>query len=240
MRLPRSPFAIALAASGLTLLLAVSLVAWKALAPPDPAARTAARHGAPWQIGLPAPGRSRVFDLDLPGSTLADAQRRWGDVLQLALVDPGTGPLTLEGYLERFEAGGVSGRLLLRFDTRGQAAAVARWREALPRIPQESGSWQHKLNQAARADLAGSTLLGLSYIADAQLNAEMITARFGNPAERIAEGPRLQHWLYPEQGLIVMLDSKGREVLQYVAPADFEQRLVAPLRAAQVQPPLRP
>ena len=60
----------------------------------------------------------------------------------------------------------------------------------------------------------------------------MLQARFGTPAERLAEGERLQHWLYPPQGLAVLLDAKGREVLQYVAPAEFEARLAAPLRAA--------
>ena len=38
----------------------------------------------------------------------------------------------------------------------------------------------------------------------------------------------LEHFLYPDKGLDLVLDSKGKEVLQYVAPADFA-RLRAPL-----------
>jgi hypothetical protein len=42
--------------------------------------------------------------------------------------------------------------------------------------------------------------------------------------------------MYPAQGLAVVLDSQGREVLQYVAPADFDRRLRAPLIAAGATP----
>jgi hypothetical protein len=56
----------------------------------------------------------------------------------------------------------------------------------------------------------------------------VILQRFGAPAERIRQGETLEHFLYPAQGLDIVLDSKGKEVLQYVAPADFA-RLRAPL-----------
>jgi hypothetical protein len=117
------------------------------------------------------------------------------------------------------------------FDTEALAARVAHWRETLPGIPQESGTRQHALTEAAIEDLGASALVGVSYIPDAQLSAEVLQARFGEPAERLAEGDRLQHWLYPALGLAVVLDAKGREVLQYVAPAEFEARLATPLRS---------
>ena len=57
----------------------------------------------------------------------------------------------------------------------------------------------------------------------------MILERFGQPAERIRVGENLEHFLYPAKGLDVVLDSKGRELFQYVAPARFDA-LRAPLR----------
>lgn len=235
MSASRSPLAIALAATALCLLLAAALVAWRMVSPPDPAARASAQLGAPWQIEHPAPGQTRVMGLNLPGSTLAQARLRWGEDLKVALMAQPAGPVALEAYLERFETGGVSGRLLLSFDTTSQAAAVARWREALPGMPQESGARQHTLTEPAIQELGSAALVGVDYIPAAQLDAETLQARFGQPAGRLAEGERLQHWLYPAQGLAVLLDAKGREVLQYVAPADFEARLAAPLRG--VKPP---
>ena len=232
----RSPLFIALAATSLTLLLAATLMAWRMLTPPDPATRAGVPQGAPWQIETPNPGQTRVMGLALPGSTLAQVRLRWGSDLKVALMARPEGPVTLEAYLERFETGGVNGRLLLSFDTTNLAALVTHWREKVFGVPQESGARQHVLAEPAVQELGSAALVGVNYIPEAQLSAEVLLARFGPPAERLAEGERLQHWLYPSQGLAVLLDAKGREVLQYVAPADFEERLASPLRASRPPP----
>ena len=156
--------------------------------------------------------------------------------MKLALLEGQDGSLALEGYVEAFDAGGVTGRLLLAFDTQAQAGKMRRWRDGLAGIPMASGGRQHALNEAAAAELASTALVGLSLIPVAQLDADMLTARFGKPAERIATDGRLEHWLYPALGLAVVLDAQGRDVLQYVAPAEFEPRLAAPLRAAPAKP----
>ena len=231
----KSPLLIALAAGAVSVLIAFVPVLRHMLAPaapispPGPAASV---EGAPWQIDRSQPDRIRVFGLSLPGSTLADARTRWGEDLKLALMGPRDGPVVLEGYLERHEAGGVGGRLLLSFDRGAQAELLDRWRDQLPGTPLEGGGRQHRLSAAAAAELAGAALVGLSFIPVAQLDAEVLGARFGTPSERIAGGGRLEHWLYPEQGLAVVLDAQGKDVLQYVAPGDFEARLAAPVRAS--------
>jgi hypothetical protein len=230
----KSPFLIALAAGALSLFIAFVPTLQHMLEPRQSAASATATSGAPWQVELPGAGQTRVFGLSLPGSTLAQAQQRWGDRLKLALMAERDGTVVLEGYLENFEAGGVSGRLMLAFDS--PAEALARWRALLPGTPIASGGRQHALPQAAMDELAASPLAGLSFIPGAQLDAQVLGARFGAPAERIASDERLEHWLYPALGLAVVLDAQGRDVLQYVAPADFERRLAAPLRNAKARP----
>jgi hypothetical protein len=219
-------FALALAVAGLLLALLPTL--WHMLTIP-PGAGAPPAQGTPWQVATPAPGRSEVFGLRLPGSTLGEASGRWGEDIAVAvLADPG-GVLALEAYVERFDAGGVGGRLMLAFEP--EAARLAHWRGTLPGQPTASGGWRHTLNAAALADLAAAPLVGLSFIPAAQLDAAVLSARFGAPAEQLAGGERLQHWLYPALGLAVALDAQGRDVLQYVAPAEFERRLVVPLQA---------
>jgi hypothetical protein len=227
----KTPFLIALGAGVLSLLIAFVPVLQHMFGAQPVAAGAPPASAAPWQVERPGPGQSRVFGLSLPGSTLAQARQRWGDSLKLALMAERDGPVALEGYLENFEAGGVSGRLLLAFGT--PAEALAGWRERLPGTPIASGGRQHALTRAAMDELAASPLVGLSFIPAAQLDAQVLSARFGAPGERIASGDRLEHWLYPALGLAVVLDAKGRDVLQYVAPADFEHRLAAPLRRAK-------
>ena len=229
----KRPVLLAVSLGLLSLLLAFAPALWRMGQPAlPPAASVAPASAAPWQVDLPAPGHSRVFGLALPGSTLLQVRQRFGEDLALALIAAADGTLALEGFVERFEAGGVGGRLLLAFDAESTAAALLRWRATLPGVPTASGARRHMLNAPALADLADAGLVGLSFIPAAQLDAAVLNARFGAPAERIAGDQRLEHWLYPALGLAVVLDAEGREVLQYTAPSDFSRRLAAPLRAA--------
>ena len=221
----KHPFLIALAAGLLSLLLAFVPVLWHMVVPGEAAPPL---QGAPWQVDTPAPGTSRVFGLVLPGSTLGPLRQRWGDELKVAVIASRDGSLALEAYLEQFSAGGVAGRLVLVFEA--GAADLAAWRAARPGTPTGTGAWRHPLAGAAAALADAAPLVGLSFIPLAQLDGETLQARFGPPAARLPGGERLEHWLYPALGLAVALDAQGKEVLQYVAPADFERRLAAPLR----------
>lgn len=230
----KSPFLIALALGAVSLLIAFVPVLRHMLAPSAPPASAGSKavvDAAPWQLDRSQPGRIGVFGLSLPGSSLAEVRMRWGEDLKLALMAPRGGPVVLEGYLERHDAGGVSGRLVMAFDRGAQAELIDRWRDQLPGTPIDGGGRQHRLTEAAAAELADAALVGLSFIPMAQLDAEVLGARFGPPSERIASGDRLEHWLYPAWGLAVVIDARGKDVLQYVAPGDFDARLAAPLRA---------
>jgi hypothetical protein len=224
----KRPLLLALAITAAGLLLSLLPTLWHVFTA-APGASAPPAQGTPWQVAVPAPGQSAVFGLRLPGSTLGEARARWGeDMAAAVLVDAG-GALSLEAYVERLDAGGVQGRLVLSFET--TAGQLPAWRETLPREPTPSGGWRHQLNAAALQALAPAALVGLGFIPAAQLDAAVLSARFGEPAARVPVGEHQQHWLYPTQGLAIVLDDRGRELLQYVAPADFERRLAAPLQA---------
>ena len=222
----KSPFLIALALGLAGVLAAAVPVLWRMLDPPPVV--PAATHGAPWQVQTPADGASRVFDLSLPGSTLAQARQRWGEDLQAAVIADADGRLSLEAYVSRFDAGGVAGRLVLAFDA--APADLARWREGAPREPTGTGAWRHGLAGARAEAASAAPLAGVTLLPSARLDEAMLSSRFGLPAERLPDGERLEHWLYPALGLAVALDRDGPDVLQYVAPAQFQARLAAPLR----------
>jgi hypothetical protein len=114
---------------------------------------------------------------------------------------------------------------------------VAAWQaRAAKRTPVDGDAMRYTLTADDLAVALRAPLVGVTFIPVAQLDAETLRARFGDPAERLASGERLVQWMYPRQGLAVVLDSQGREVLQYVAPTDFEKRLRAPLIAAGATP----
>lgn len=217
--------ALALTLAGLVLSLLPTL--WHLFTTP-PGAVAPPAQGTPWQVVLPAPGQSAVFGLRLPGSTLGEARVRWAEDITAAVLVDASGAVSLEAYVERLDAGGVQGRLVLSFEP--ATGPLQAWRETLPREPTPSGGWRHKLNAQAWQDLGPAALVGLGFIPAAQLDAGVLSARFGEPAARVAGAEHQRHWLYPAQGLAIVLDDKGRELLQYVAPADFERRLAAPLK----------
>ena len=75
-------------------------------------------------------------------------------------------------------------------------------------------------------------LVGLSFLPTVRLSEADVRQRFGPPAEVLAQPGGSQALLYPAQGLVATVADGQRGVLQYVTPADFAQRLRAPLTAA--------
>lgn len=222
------PAWLALMAAAVVLALAFVPVLWQVLTAPPPAPQAAAQQGLPWVIDAQPGGGTRVFGLALPGATLADAQAAWGDELVLALMASRDQPATLEAYVDSYRGGPVTGKLVLTADAAPEA--LARWRDsATKEEPVSAETRRITLRAEDRADALRSALVGIGFIPAAQLDADTLRQRFGEPAQRVPGGGTVEHWLYPERGLAIALDSKGRELLQYVAPADFERRLRAPL-----------
>jgi len=208
----------------------VAVLAAPLLFPPAQAPQPPITHGMPWQIETPAPGTSRVFGLTLGGpvpSTLADARRGFRDPPSFALLAPSEQPLALEAYFESVSIGPLAGKLVLSISASQDELAAMRERAAKT-DHLETGVRKFLLGEADRARADALPISGIVFIPAARLDEAVIVQRFGQPAERIRQGETLEHFLYPDKGLDVVLDSKGKEVLQYVAPAEFA-RLRAPL-----------
>jgi hypothetical protein len=228
----RSPLFWALLAGALVSVAAFAPVLWQMRAPPAAPAAADGALPAPWQIERDAAGSVRAFGLRLPGSTLADAQARWGEELQVALIAKRGQPAALEAYVERYVGGGVGGKLVLASDA--DAQAVQRWQDRSPRreiIDADAQRW--RLHPDDRAEALRAHVAGLSFLPANRLDEAALQARFGQPAERRPGEGLTQHWLYPALGLAIAWDAdSGRSLVQLVAPAEFERRLRAPLDAA--------
>ena len=185
--------------------------------------------GLPWQIETLPGGEAQVFGLTLGRSTLADARARFGPEMQLAVIaEPGEEG-NLEGYYESVTAGFVAGKLIVTAELSPEA--IAGMRERAPKTQyMQSTTRRATLAPADEAAALAAPIRGLAFIPGAQLDEAVILERFGPPAERIRVNEHQEHLLYPAKGLDLVLDSKGRELLQYVAPARFDA-LRAPLAA---------
>lgn len=188
----------------------------------------------PWQIELDSQGNSTVFGLTLGRSTLADARQRLGNDLEIAIIAAPEEVGQLEAYYGQVTLGFILGRLILTLDATPEDVLAMRER-ALKAEHMESSTKKITLHPAdlARAETLPIRAIGL--IPNANLDEATLLQRFGVPAARIPMGETLTHFLYPHLGLDAVLDSKGKEILQYVPPHAFEARIRAPLLAAQAK-----
>lgn len=184
--------------------------------------------GLPWQIEVLPDGASRVFQLSLGQSTLADARARFGEGEMALVAAPGEVE-TLEYYFDTVTAGAVTGKMIVTADLAAEVVTAMRQRATKTEYMQ-SNAKKSVLAEADQPAALAAPIRALAFVPSINLDETMITQRFGTPAERIKSGDNLEHLLYPDRGLEIRLDTEAKEVLQYVAPRDFA-RLREPLKA---------
>lgn len=206
----------------------------------SPPASTGPTSSPPWQITATSDGSSEVMGLTLApvseesysaprGSTLADAQKRWGQDMQIAIIAaPGEDGL-LEAFVDPASAGMITGKVVITAALDGTTIKAMRERAVKSEF-MESTTRKYTLTPQDLQTALRAPIASLSFIPQANLDADTVLARFGQPSERLRSNGHLEHFLYPAKGLDLALDSEGKELLQYVAPAEFE-RLKAPLEA---------
>lgn len=190
-----------------------------------------AAEGLPWQIEVLGEGYARVFGLTPGASTLDAARARFGNDAEVALiVAPGESG-SVEAFYQSVAAGGVTGKMILTLET-----TLAEREEMLKRAVKaeymESTTRRITLAAGDLQALKQARIAAIAFIPAAQLDEAVVLQRFGTPAERIRSSEHTEHFLYPDKGLDLRLDAKGKELLQYVAPRDFA-RLRDPLLAAK-------
>jgi hypothetical protein len=184
-------------------------------------------RGLPWQIEVLPGGASNVFGVMLGESTIGEAIGRFGRDVEVAVVARSGETGTLEAYYDTFSAGPLMGRLVVVADL--DAETIRRFRERAAKTAyMDSGARKFTLRSEDLPVARQARIVTITFVPSANFDEETALKRFGAPAERVRVGEHAEHFLYPHLGLDLLLDAKGKEVLQYVAPRDFE-RLRAPL-----------
>ena len=184
-------------------------------------------EGLPWQIEALPDGTSEVFGLALTHSTFGDARTRFGPDMEIAVIAAPGEPGALEAYYQNVTIGVFTGKMVLVADVGRETIAQLRQRAVKAKY-MDSSTRKYILQQDDLAFAWRAPIAGITFIPAVSLDAETVLKRFGAPAERIRVDEQVEHFLYPQKGLDLMLDSQGKEVLQYVAPREFA-RLRAPL-----------
>lgn len=184
----------------------------------------------PWQIELDGQGGSRVFGLKPGVSTLGDVRQQLGGEIEVAIIaEPGEVG-TLEGYYSQVALGFVLAKVIATVDGKNEAISAMRDR-AIKAKHMESTTRRITLHPDDLAAADSLPIKAISVIPTVNLDEATVVQRFGPPGERLVVSEKRVHLLYPDKGLDVVVDTDGKELLQYVAPRNFAL-LRDPLRAS--------
>ena len=211
----------------------------------DEPAPTPAKQDLPWQVTALPGGGSQVLGLSLspnpsapaPGSsTLGEVKQRWGEAVQIAIVAAPNETGNLEAYVDPMQAGFINGKAIITAHL--PPDVIQGMRERATKTEYMGGTTRKAtLSSADLAEALKAPVTAVSFIPAANLDEEIILTRFGQPAQRVRSNGHLEHFLYPDKGLDLALDSEGKELLQYVAPAEFERLRQPLLNAASASAP---
>ena len=176
----------------------------------------------PWQIELDAQGGSSVFGLRPGVSTVGEVRQKFGSEMDVAIVAEPNEMGTLEGYYSQVALGFVLAKVIVTVDAKNELILEMRDR-ALKAKHMESMTRKITLNPDDLAAIEKMPVKAISVIPSVNLDEATVIQRFGPPGERLAVSEKRVHLLYPEKGLDVVVDSDGKELLQYVAPRNFAE-----------------
>lgn len=176
----------------------------------------------PWQIQLHADGSSEVFGLRLGSTTVRQATAQLGLPEDIALFDQGADALALEVYFGTVSFGPLTAKVIAVLSASAEElqAILAR---STKKEGASGGGFRHRLHLADQDAATERAIVALTYIpTHAGLDRDFLLQRFGPPDFFSEVGSDQELWLYPNQGLSLVYDSKGKEVFHYSLPAEFQ------------------
>lgn len=183
----------------------------------------------PWHIEHPTSNSVRVFGLTLGESSASDAELRFREEAEPSLFKSPEGKMVAEMFFNQVNLAGLSSKIVLSIDV--PEAELKEMYERGLRMASTGSGKKITMTPDDIARLRSLPISGLTYLPSLHVDQTLFIKRFGEPAQRIQEKKSgLIHWLYPQNGLDIILGGSEKPLLQYVPPADFD-KLVRPLLA---------
>ncbi|MHC5225503.1 hypothetical protein [Ignatzschineria sp. LJL83] len=186
----------------------------------------------PFWIVEASPEKLSVFSISLNESNLEELLFVLGNRLSLSIFEEGD-QKQLEGYIRETHVGGLTARIPFTLQT-----TKAQLEEILPFLSPSKKSTSkrtiYEIPEEFHSRFYGNIVESIAFIPMAvSLDESVIIGRFGeNPIKLQESNKGAFHYLYPEKGVDISLDSKGeyQSIVQYVLPKDFEEKVFQPLR----------
>lgn len=193
-----------------------------------------------WNITpLPHSKSYEVMGITFGKTTLEAAIKRFGNRFELAVYVEKDQTMQLEVYFRETEVGTFTGRIaatLYATETEMRAAIEqAGTGKALPDYRQK-----YILPENGHLPFLNHTFKSIAFIPTAvSLDETIIHERFGQENQLIKEKVRdgtVTHYLYPEKGLDIQMNTNGPDIIQYIEPADFNTHILQPLEKIMATP----
>lgn len=206
--------------AGSLLLLALALYF-----PSEQTAPPARIQNLPWQIEATSDGSIRVFGLLLERSTVNDAIQRFGENAEVSMFVSPANKRVIEVYFNNARLAGLNAKVVLSVAIK-KSEIDAIYNHGARISTLGDGSHKVTLSHDDLLQVKQSPIAIITYLPKTKLNADLLLARFGEPARRIREiKTKTLHWLYPSQGVDIAQDQNGRTVIQYLPPREFKKVL---------------
>lgn len=181
----------------------------------------------PWHIEHPTPGGLKIFGLTLGVSNTDDADRSFGEQAEPSLFKSPAGDLVMEMYYEEVRPAGLKAKLVMVIDV--SPSEIQAMYERGARMSSTGSGKKISLSKEDLMRVQQLPIGSITYMPSIKLDEPTLIKRFGQPAQRIKEKKTgTVHWLYPQHGVDIAMNSNAKPILQYIAPKNFE-KLTRPL-----------
>lgn len=189
------------------------------------------RNDLPWQITPTATGLVKVFGLTIGESSLQQVETKFEEPAKLSMFERVEDKhRVVEAYFDRILLSGIRAQVVVVIDVSNQLLEDI-YQRGTRIAKMGDGGRKVTLNAEDIERIYQMPIRSMTYIPKAKLDGALLTKRFGEPQQKIAETEAaITHWLYPEKGLDILLNDNGKVVFQYLPPKHFSE-IVEPLNA---------
>lgn len=180
----------------------------------------------PWQIEIGPEGNSRVFGIELGKTTLNDLRASWKQFFpEIGLFSDREQQQRLEAYLGNRRLGRFDAKVILGLETSAEQLKLFS-ADQINFKPMRSGDYKQEITEKHQLEAYQLPIQSITYLPKVKYDATLLDRYFSTPSEKITLGDsEAAFWLYPDKGLAVLLDPKGKEVFHYVNPERFSDLL---------------
>lgn len=174
----------------------------------------------PWDTKLSPEGNTEVFHLSIGQVTLREMIEHFHHFPEIALFTSENKVPRLEAYFGKRRLGIFEARLIAEMDV-NEAQLQQFVDTSTDREAQASGAWKYTLSEAAVKQVNEQKVRYLVYMPVADYESDIVGKRFGEPAEKFTVNETAEIWFYPNKGVAILLDSEGKDVVNYSSAGLF-------------------